>query len=385
MNNYMQEKIIISQSNITWAQRDQGRFDLVITGNLVKDFHFPSRQKMEKEVEEKTIYHLRIIATDLVNWDSRLIAFLFQLEGLAREKNINLGYGPIPERVSRLLELLHKQDKKTTVAKKRPLKNKTPRTEPAKPLVEQTVLSLATFLGEFIFSVGRFLCGKAYGRWSDYGEQFRQVSVDALGIVAVINFLTGIILGFIGASQLARFGATIYSADLVAIAMAREMAPIMTGIILAGRTGASFAATLGTMQVNEEIDALNTLAIPPMEFLVLPRVFATLLMMPFLCLFAFFIGIAGGLTVATSCFNFTCAQYLTETVMSLSCTDFFLGLIKGTIFALLLSLLGCWHGINCSRNAVGVGRVTTAAAVWGIIAIVFADGIFAFLCNLLAI
>src|SRR5206468_4686722 len=156
------------------------------------------------------------------------------------------------------------------------------------------------FLGENLVALGSLFSGRAQFRWSDAFLVMQECGPQALGIVAMINFLVGLILAFVGATELTRFGASIYVADLVGIATVREMGCIMTGIILCGRTGAAFAAQLGTMKVNEEISALQTFGISPIEFLVLPRMVALILMMPFLCVFADVISIAGGSVVSVS-------------------------------------------------------------------------------------
>jgi phospholipid/cholesterol/gamma-HCH transport system permease protein len=167
--------------------------------------------------------------------------------------------------------------------------------------------------------------------------------------------------------------------------MAREMAPIMTGIIMAGRTGAAFAAQLGTMQVNEEIDALSTLGISPMEFLVLPRMLALVLMMPLLCLYANLLGILGGIVVGTDILDLTLAAYLTETQQAVTLTDFALGLFKSAMFGILVAVAGCLRGMQCGRSAQAVGEAATSAVVLGIVSIIVADGVFAVLFDALGL
>ena len=176
------------------------------------------------------------------------------------------------------------------------------------------------------------LRGRAQFRWSDTWLVIQQCGPEALGIVALINFLIGLILAFVGATELTQFGASIYTADLVAIATVREMACIMTGIIMCGRTGAAFAAQLGTMKVNQEIEAFQTFGISPFEFLVLPRMLALILMMPLLCVFADLISIAGGFLVSTLMLDITPALYLHRTVAAISLVGFLLGVCKGAIF-----------------------------------------------------
>jgi phospholipid/cholesterol/gamma-HCH transport system permease protein len=213
----------------------------------------------------------------------------------------------------------------------------------------------------------------------------QQCGPQALGIVALINFLVGLILAFVGAVQLTQFGAALYVADLVAVAAVREMACIMTGIVICGRTGAAFAAQLGTMKVNQEIDAFATFGISPLEFLVLPRVLALVLMMPLLCLFADLICISGGFLVSSLMLHITPAYYLNRTVAAVTLTSFLLGVFKGAFFGVLVALTGCLRGMQCGTNAAAVGEATTKAVVTGITAIIAFDGLFAVICSALHI
>jgi phospholipid/cholesterol/gamma-HCH transport system permease protein len=181
------------------------------------------------------------------------------------------------------------------------------------------------------------------------------------------------------------FGAEIFVADLVGIAMVRVMGAIMTGIIMAGRTGASFAAQLGTMQVNEEIDALKTMGISPMEFLVLPRMLALMLMMPLLCLYADLMGILGGMIVGVSMLDLGVVQYYAETTRAVGLTNLWIGLFHSMVFGVLVALAGCMRGMQCGRSASAVGNATTSAVVTGIVSIVVATAIITMLCEVIGI
>jgi phospholipid/cholesterol/gamma-HCH transport system permease protein len=213
----------------------------------------------------------------------------------------------------------------------------------------------------------------------------QECGAQALPIVTLISILVGLILAFVGAVQLKMFGAQIYVADLVGIAMAREMGAMMTGIIMAGRTGAAFAAQLGTMQVNEEIDALKTLGISPMEFLVMPRIIALVLMMPLLCIYADFMGILGGLLVGIGMLDLSFMEYLNETREALTLTHFSVGIFKGVVFGILVALSGCLRGMQCGRSSSAVGLAATSAVVTAIVAIIMCDGLFAIITNTLGI
>lgn len=188
-----------------------------------------------------------------------------------------------------------------------------------------------------------------------------------------------------GAVQLRQFGAQIYVADLVGLAMAREMGPMMAAIIVAGRTGAAFAAQLGTMQVNEEIDAFKTLGIPPMEFLVMPRMLALMLMMPLLTLYANLVGILGGAVVGIGMLDLGVLQYYYQTQSAVTLLDFGTGLIKSILFGALVAIAGCLRGIQCGRSSAAVGIAATSAVVTGIVCVIVTDAIFAVLFNVLGI
>ena len=220
--------------------------------------------------------------------------------------------------------------------------------------------------------------------WESAGAEWT-CSAEALPIVSLISLLVGLIFAFVGAVQLVMFGAQIYVASLVGIAMVRVMGAIMTGIIMAGRTGAAFAAQLGTMQVNEEIDALKTMGVSPMEFLVLPRMLALVLMMPMLCLYADLMGIHGGMIVGVGMLDLGVVEYFNMTKASVRIQDFWIGLFHSAVFGVLVALAGCLRGMQCGRSASAVGNAATSAVVTGIVAIVLATAVITILCNVLGI
>jgi phospholipid/cholesterol/gamma-HCH transport system permease protein len=211
-------------------------------------------------------------------------------------------------------------------------------------------------VGENVLAFGQLLRGKAQFRWSDMLLVMQECGPKALGIVALINFLIGLIMAFVGATQLEKFGASIYTADLVAVATVREMGCIMTGIIMCGRTGAAFAAQLGTMKVNQEIEALQTFGFNPAEFLVLPRMLALIFMMPLLVLFADLISILGGFFVSTLMLDITPALYADPDLETITLTTFSLGVVKGTYFGVVVALtwLFAWHPMREQRGGLWV-------------------------------
>jgi phospholipid/cholesterol/gamma-HCH transport system permease protein len=241
------------------------------------------------------------------------------------------------------------------------------------------------FLGGAGVAVARLFTGRATLRWSDLLLFMQEAGSQAVPIVSLISLLVGLILAFVGAIQLKAFGAQIYVADLVGIAMVRVMGAIMTGIIMAGRTGAAFAAQLGTMQVNEEIDALKTLGVEPMEFLVLPRMVALVIMMPLLCIYADIMGILGGMIVGVTMLDLNPIVYLNQTKAAVSLTNVWIGLFYGAVFGMLVALSGCLRGIQCERSASAVGYAATSAVVTGIVSIIVATAIITVICNVLGV
>ena len=207
-----------------------------------------------------------------------------------------------------------------------------------------------------------------------------QAGPDALGIITLTSVLVGMILAYLGAAQLKQFGAAVYVADLVAVGMLREMGALMTAVVMAGRTGAAYAAQLSTMQANEEIDAIRTLGINPMEFLVVPRVLALITMMPLLVIFADALGILGGAVVAGG-MGVTPLQYVSQLQSAMSLDHFAIGLIKAFIFAVLIATAGCRAGMNAGRNSAAVGRATTDAVVISVVYLIVADAAINILCQ----
>jgi phospholipid/cholesterol/gamma-HCH transport system permease protein len=241
------------------------------------------------------------------------------------------------------------------------------------------------FLGQAIQSLGRLAIGRARFRRSDLVDVIFECGAAALPIVTLISFLVGVILAFVGAIQLAQFGAQIYVADLVGIAMARVMGALMTAIIMSGRTGAAFAAQLGTMQVNEEIDALATFGLSPMEFLVLPRMIALILMMPVLCIYADLMGILGGALVGIGMLGLSVTQYVNETIHGIGLMDFAVGIFSSSVFGVLVAICGCMRGIQSGRSASAVGMAATSAVVTAIVFIVLTEGVITVLTSTLGI
>jgi len=313
----------------------------------------------------------------LTGWDTGLLTVLAKARKLGAEAGVEIDPTGLPSGVRRLLALASAVPERAGTRKTEARRGIIERIGLQTQSVGRSAREMVTFVGEATLAFGRLFSGRAQYRRSDLMEILRECGPRALGIVSLISFLVGLILAFVGAVQLRQFGASVYVADLVGIAMLREMAAIMTAIVMAGRTGAAFAAQLGTMQVNEEIDALSTLGISPMEFLVLPRMLALALMMPLLCLYADLVGILGGLVIGIGMLDLGFLQYVQQTRDAVDLPNFAIGLAKSVVFGILVAIAGCLRGMQCGRSASAVGQAATSAVVTGIVLIIVTDAIFA--------
>lgn len=315
-------------------------------------------------------------------WDTSLVALLYALAKETQQRKAECEWEGVPEGVEGLLRLAFGQGKGRKEEDEAPL----PWLEKLGVLAADGLAAtgrVATFVGEMTLSFGRLMKRKAYFRRVDFVEALADAGPRALPIVTLISFLLGLILAFVGSMQLQQFGAQIFVANLVGVAMTREMGAMMTGIIMAGRTGASYAARIGTMQVNEEIDALRTNGMDPVDFLALPRILALLLMVPVLCVYADAVGILGGMTIGVGMLDLSAVEYWNQTVKATRLVDCWAGLLKSVAFSLVVGFAGCYHGLRCGRSSEAVGRVTTTAVVSAIVFIVITDALLTVVYNAL--
>ncbi|HIJ41730.1 MAG TPA: ABC transporter permease [Deltaproteobacteria bacterium] len=346
----------------------------------------PSTETMGEQLEQHpSIKRVAFDATALGSWDSSLLIFFFEISKLSAKKNVEVEKEGLPAGIRQLIDLATAVPKKEDARKSVSRAGFFARVGLDVTDFVKSAGDLVTFIGAAFEAFVRMVMGRARFRASDLGLFLQEAGAQAVPIVSLISFLIGLILAFVGILQLAMFGAEVYVADLVGIAMVREMGAIMTGIIMAGRTGAAYAAQLGTMQVNEEIDALETLAVPPMEFLVLPRVVALTLMMPFLVLYADLMGILGGALVAVGMYDINIIVYLNRTKAAIGLNDLFIGLFMSLVFGILVALSGCLRGMQCGRSASAVGDAATSAVVTGIVAIIIATAVITVVCSILGI
>ncbi|HEX2940646.1 MAG TPA: ABC transporter permease [Rhodopila sp.] len=318
-------------------------------------------------------------------WDSAVVVFIQQLDDAARRRTppLPLDGSGLPDAVRQLLSLAASTEERPSVAGRPPSLPVRIGRWALGGMAE--LLAVATLVGDTVLRGSASLVGRTQTRAVDVLHLMAEAGAGALGIVAIVNALVGAILAFVGAVQLRRFGAGIYIADLIGIATIREMAAVMTAVVMAGRTGGAYAAHIATMQGNEEIDALKALGIPVYDFLVLPRVAALMAMMPLLYLYACAVGLLGGLVVSLATLDLTTISFLNELLHAVAGRQFLIGLVKSIAFGALIALAGCRIGLKAGRSAADVGRAATTAVVVGIVGVIALDAVFAVCADALGI
>ena len=358
---------------------------LQLRGDWTRATGIPSVAPVKQALQAGTIDSLTFDPSGLNQWDSMLIVFLRKLQSMAEEHSVVFRQDMLPENLQGLLRLSEEVGERQGARRHEAAQGLLIRVGNLTIGFFRDTGALLGFIGEVLLTFGRFLLGKASYSGRDLVLFIQEAGFEALPIVSLISMLIGMILAFVGAYQLANFGAEVYVADLVAIGMTREMGAVMTGIIMAGRTGAAYAAQLGSMQVNEEIDAFRTMGISPMEYLVLPRMLALILMLPLLVVYADVMGVLGGMMVSVLMFDLTIAQYINQTLNSIGLASILIGIGKGALFGLLIASAGCFQGIRSGRSAASVGQATTAAVVMSIVSIVLADSVVTIITTILEI
>jgi phospholipid/cholesterol/gamma-HCH transport system permease protein len=359
---------------------------LTISGDWSIRHGLPSLAELGRVLRPPaTVRRVILKAKELGRWDSALMTFLFGVATLCRERGVAAEMDSLPPDVRRLIELATAIPRHDDSAASEPRPILLARIGAATLRKRALLRNIIAFLGQSVIAFARLLRGRARYRRADLVLAIEECGAQALPIVSIISLLVGMIFAFVGAIQLEQFDAGIYDADLVAVAMTREMAAVMTAVVLAGRTGAAFAAQIGSMQENEEIDALSTLDLSPIEFLVLPRMLALTLMTPLLCIYAIALGILGGVLVAANVLDVTTTAYLVQTQHAVQFSDLAISIVKAAVFGWLVAVTGCFCGIHSGRSAAAVGAAATSAVVYGILAIIVADAVFAVLLNILGL
>ena len=343
---------------------------LGLSGDWLLESDIPSLSVIEQQMTSNSKRVLSLQLGDSFQWDSRLLAFLISVQALCVKHQWSLDIKSLPKEVNELFDLANAVPSRMVGQESKSCLQTWLLVTCRK--VPEDIFEHLIFAGDITLAFfSRIFC-KSKIRWADTIKFCYQAGPAAIPIVTLQSVLVGMILAYLGVIQLRQFGAEVYISNLVALGMVREMGALMTGIIMAGRTGAAYAAQLGSMQVNEEVDALLTLGIKPVEYLVLPRMTALLVTMPLLCLYSNVLGMLGGGLIATN-MDITWRMYLYQLSTSIGFTDVMCGLFKSVVFADLIAVAGCYAGLNCGRSSAAVGQATTTAVVTAIIYLVVAD------------
>ncbi len=375
-----------SGAAVTFDRAADNTLTVHLSGQWRMRHGLPGGDLLSRELKRAgEVRRVKFEASDLGNWDSGLLVFVIHAIEICKARKIDADFSGLPAGVKRLIDLA------AVVPENKDAKIK----DDAQLLAERVgratiaygagVEDFMTFLGALAIAFGRLITGRARFRRVDLMIEIQDCGARAFGIVTLISFLVGVILAFMGAVQLQQFGASIYVADLVGIGMVRDMGAMMTAIIMAGRTGAAFAAQLGSMKVTQEIDALTTMGLAPMEFLVLPRVLALVLMMPLLCVYSDMMGIFGGAAVGTGMLNLSLGSYMRETANAIELGGVFGGIFKATVYGAIIGIAGCLRGFQCGNSSSAVGDAATSAVGTGLVYVVGACGMFALLFNILGL
>lgn len=366
----------MTAATLTWDEGDDGALTVAYAGDWLLVGDLPGYDEVvERLAEDPAPPRLRFMSDSLGDWDSGLLTHLIAVLRSAEAHGVSVDTSGLPEGTRRLLDLAFAVKEREGARSAARDKGFFEEVGDATLAVAAELKALLTFSGELALSLGRFARGKATYQRADIALYCQEAGAESLPIVSLISVLIGMIFAFVGVMQLETLGAGIYTANLVAIAMIREMAPIMTAIIMAGRMGASYAAQIGSMKVNEEIDALSTLGIQPIDFLVTPRVFALVVMMPLLTIYAGILGVAGGTIVGVVMLDVSFVQFVHQAINAVGFNSLFGGLFKSVVYGALVAMSGCQQGMACGGSAMAVGQATTRAVVLGIVLIVVSAAI----------
>lgn len=353
-----------------------GRLDAASTGDIWREAH--------REIDRTSPQRIVVDAAEMAYCDGSGIGFLFELRRRLQKAGGELEIRGLQSEFQHLLDLFDPSEFEESPAIKPKSISLAEKIGRATCQICEHVHALIEFVGEAGVALGQALLNPKQVRWKDAFWLAETAGVNALPVIGLVGFLMGLIMAFQAAIPMRQFGAEIYVANLVGLSMIRELGPLMTAVVLAGRSGSAFAAELGTMKINEEIDALITMGLDPIRFLVVTRVLAAVIMTPLLTLFADLIGVMGGSIVLLS-MGYSLAAYFNQIVSMVNYIDLLGGLFKSVVFGLLVAGIGCLRGLQTEMGATAVGDSTTQAVVGGIVLIVVADGIFSLIYYYLGI
>ncbi len=377
--------IVGADATVTVRRTAPGCAVVALSGDWLSRCALPDAATIEQALaSDGPVRTIGFDTAGITAWDSGLVTTVMKVIRETTPTGIVADRSGLPDGVQRLLALAEAVPEKATVREKTP-QPWLARIGSRAIAVGSSMTNGLTFLGDSVLAFTALLRRRARFRGSDLLLIMQECGPRALGIVSLISVLIGLILAFVGAVQLQQFGASIFVANLVAIAMTREVGCIMTAIVMSGRTGAAFAAQLGTMTTNQEIDALSTMGISSMQFLVLPRMLALIVMMPLLTIYSDLVGILGGAVVGLGMLGLSPSEYFEQTRSAVNLGDFFIGVAKSGVFGVVVALSGCLRGMQSGRSAAAVGLAATSAVVTAIVMLIVLDGFFAVLLNVLGL
>lgn len=365
------------------AHQQASVYTLTVSGTWRMGNSVANTDALMAGIEAPSVRSLCLQAGALGPWDTSVLVFLVRAVNAAKALDIPVDDSALPEGLRQLLTLAFAVAAQKGAARHVAQENFFVSVGTTCLGIPLAVHNALVFLGEVSISLGRCFRGKADMRMRDVLDAMQDCGVRSLPIISLTSLLFGLILAFVGAVQLTQFGAQIYVAGLVGIGMLRVMGAIMVGVVMAGRMGASYAALIGTMQVNEEVDALATFSFSPTDFLVLPRLLALTAMIPLLTLYADLMGIIGGFLVGVFMLGLHPFEYINATMDMVPYKHILIGLVYGTVFGIIIALVGCYQGMRCGRSAAAVGTATTAAVVNSIVLIITATALITIICNTL--
>jgi phospholipid/cholesterol/gamma-HCH transport system permease protein len=351
---------------------EQKKLEIILEGDVLHYDNAAQKKALLQAVQAAEC--VVFAAQNLGQWDSGLTALLYQVALAAEQAQVPVAWNGLPKNLQQLLKLALAVDRKPVLAQAEK-RGCLERIGAWGVALYGCLREVGAFLADVGSSITRLLVGRSVMRRIDLEFALEDCGYKAVGIVFLVSFMVGLILAFVGALQLKMFGAQIYVASLVVIGMTRIMGAIMTGVIMAGRTGAAYAATIGSMQVNEETDALKTMGLSVTDFLVLPRLFSLVVSMPLLTIWADFSGILGGAFVAVVMMDISLSQYWQYSVNAFGLTNFVIGVLHGMVYGIIIAFCGCYQGMQCGRNAESVGLATTRAVVSSIVIMIVATGL----------
>jgi phospholipid/cholesterol/gamma-HCH transport system permease protein len=359
-----------------------GETTVFLSGRISIDSIGKILSKITPFFNEKLPSRLVIDLTHVDYLDSSGALMLIEIEEKAKANSIPFEFINISEKTKEMVALINRDALRATplIAEKRT-------TDIIERIGEESIvfysdiIQVIAFGGELVLEILYSILHPHSVRWGDVILYMKKVGVDGLPIVGLISFLLGLILAFMSSLQLKQFGANIYVPSLLSIAMVRELGPIMTAILVAGRSGSAFAAEIGTMKVNEEVDALITMGFNPTRFLAIPKVFAAVVVVPFLTLFADVFAVAGGLLIGIMVLDLTVYTYIQQTIKAVDMFNIFMSIIKSMVLATLIAGIGCQRGFTVKGGAQDVGNATTSAVVASLFLIIVVDSIFAIVLN----